>query len=223
MRKSEWPKIIKEKPSRLVLDLTGKRFGRWFVEGFSYNIRYSKRGSAIYWKCRCDCGETKDVLSNSLTLGKSISCGCYALEIKGSYRRTHGMTNSSEYRTYAEAKARCTRESIWSYKYYGGRGIKFKFKSFEEFFAHLGERPRGYLLDRVDPNGHYEIGNVRWVDRKTQANNTRRSVKFVIDGKTMTLGSDRKNYATIMRRKKSGWCDSCSLNNKRYQICSHRK
>lgn len=35
----------------------------------------------------------------------------------------------------------------------------------------IGVRPNGYTLDRIDTNGHYEIGNVRWATRKEQATN----------------------------------------------------
>jgi hypothetical protein len=45
---------------------------------------------------------------------------------------------------------------------YGGRGIKFLFDSFEQFFAELGPRPKGKTLDRIENDGNYEPGNVQW-------------------------------------------------------------
>jgi hypothetical protein len=38
----------------------------------------------------------------------------------------------------------------------------------------MGERPEGMTLDRIDPEGNYEPGNVRWADAKTQAANKRK-------------------------------------------------
>src|ERR1700733_12505421 len=35
----------------------------------------NNRGEAV-WKCRCDCGGTKDVKSRNLSIGKVKSCGC---------------------------------------------------------------------------------------------------------------------------------------------------
>lgn len=68
-----------------------------------------------------------------------------------------------ERKVYMDAKSRCCNPKLRCYPNYGGRGIEFRFKSYKEFIAHIGPRPKGYVLDRIDNNGHYEIGNVRWV------------------------------------------------------------
>ena len=80
-----------------------------------------------------------------------------------------------EYRSYNSAKNRCTNPNNAAYKNYGGRGIEFRFRSFDEFLRCLGRRPTlEYTLDRYpDNNGHYEVGNVRWCTRKEQAQNRR--------------------------------------------------
>jgi hypothetical protein len=87
--------------------------------------------------------------------------------------RTHGMTGTSEYRTFKSAKARCTNPNSSSWKNYGARGIEFRFTSFETFFAELGPRPKGLTLDRINNDGHYEPGNVRWATRSEQMYNQR--------------------------------------------------
>lgn len=61
----------KEKAS----DLTGEKFGRWYVEGISY-----KRKGEYFWKCKCECGTIKNIRTSSLTSGNSKSCGCMARE-----------------------------------------------------------------------------------------------------------------------------------------------
>ena len=61
------------------IDLTGKRFDRWYV--ISYNPEKSKEMGRPYWDCICDCGTEKCVDGNSLRDGKSKSCGCLQKEI----------------------------------------------------------------------------------------------------------------------------------------------
>lgn len=72
---------------------------------------------------------------------------------------------------YNWAKTRCSNPNVAQYKDYGGRGIKFLFNSFEEFLEELGPRPNGYSLDRINNDGNYEKGNIRWATREQQNNN----------------------------------------------------
>lgn len=57
-------------------DLTGMRFGRLVVKKY---VRTDKNGKAI-WLCRCDCGNEKEILGESLVNGNTKSCGCISSE-----------------------------------------------------------------------------------------------------------------------------------------------
>jgi regulator of sirC expression with transglutaminase-like and TPR domain len=47
--------------------------------------------------------------------------------------------------------------------------------SFEAFLAYIGPRPSPqHSVDRINVNGHYEPGNVRWATHSEQAKNRRR-------------------------------------------------
>lgn len=84
-------------------------------------------------------------------------------------------TQTVEYKTYHSAKHRCNCKTSNIYKYYGGRGIKFNFKDYNEFLSELGRRPSDkHSLDRIDNNGHYEVGNVRWTLHSEQMKNRRK-------------------------------------------------
>ena len=74
---------------------------------------------------------------------------------------------------FQDAQYRCTSEKSKNWPNYGGRGIKFLFKDYGEFYACVGKRPDGRSLDRIDVNGHYEPGNVRWATAQEQWANRR--------------------------------------------------
>jgi hypothetical protein len=79
-----------------------------------------------------------------------------------------------EYTAYVRAKGRCTNPEHLDYPNYGGRGIKFFFKSFEEFFKEVGKRPTNkHSLDRKNNNGHYKKRNLRWATKRQQMVNRR--------------------------------------------------
>jgi hypothetical protein len=92
--------------------------------------------------------------------------------------RTHGMTESPEYLAWDNMRARCTRPSYIGWENYGGRGITVCgewLDSFEAFYDHIGPRPGpGYSVDRIDNDGNYEPGNVRWATHSQQRINSRR-------------------------------------------------
>lgn len=84
------------------------------------------------------------------------------------------MADSPEYEVYTAAKQRCTNPKNANWKHYGGRGIKFLFKSFEDFYEAMGPRPSSSLtLERRNNDGNYELGNVYWATWHEQAINKR--------------------------------------------------
>ena len=55
-----------------LMDLTGRRFGRWVVIERAENNKYGD----IYYLCLCDCGTARNVRKSNLLNGRSESCGC---------------------------------------------------------------------------------------------------------------------------------------------------
>ena len=70
-------RIKHEKPVNSRVDITGMKFGRLTV--IEKTNRKNKSGE-YYYKCACDCGNTKEAMGSVLKQGKLQSCGCINLE-----------------------------------------------------------------------------------------------------------------------------------------------
>lgn len=58
---------------------------------------------------------------------------------------------------------------------------------FENFYADMGDPPKGHNLERRDNNQGYKPGNCYWATPAQQARNTRRNVNIEWKGRTQCL------------------------------------
>lgn len=173
-------------------------------------------------ECRCDCGAVKFVRLKQLQDGVVKSCGCLLKE-KAAQRcidreTTHGMSKVPEYNVWNAMRERCTNPKLRSFKDYGARGITVceRWSSFENFYADMGPRPvPGMSLERMNNDGNYEPGNVRWATATEQARNRRSSVLVTFNGRTATIAewADRTGLSQlrISERLRAGWSPERAL------------
>ena len=208
-------------------DLSGMKFGRLTViqKGECYICKNGIKRTR--WLCRCECGNTVNVLAYNLKSGNSKSCGCLNDESRISRSTKHGMRHTRLYSIWTNIKSRCYLESSQNYERYGGRGISMcdewrnSFESFMEWSVNNGYDEslagRGECtIDRIDVNKNYSPDNCRWVDATTQANNRRNTIFVTAFGSTKSLAEWSRvtgiKYHTLFARiYKLGWSPEAAL------------
>lgn len=106
---------------------------------------------------------------------------------------------------------RCQNPNVPAYKNYGGRGIAVcqRWLRFENFLADMGERPAGMTIERIDNDGNYEPGNVRWATYKEQTRNNRSTQLVTLHGETKCItdwaAETGIKMPTLWARLRLGW------------------
>ncbi len=201
-----------------MVGLTGQKFGRLEVK---VSVGRDK-GRDSLWVCFCDCGGTTTVKGNNLKNGNTQSCGCLQREQMSKAKTTHGhcknRLHTKEYNNWQAKMQRCYNPKHKYYKDYGGRGIKVceQWHTFENFYADVGDIPKGMTLDRIDNDGDYEPENWRFATQGEQMNNTRRNVHITYNGETKTVtqwAKDLNMSAATLRYRliAPGWTTELAL------------
>lgn len=161
---------------RKLVVVPGDRFGRGVV------FQETRVGKFRAAQLRCDCGTVYISRLVALFARKepTRSCGCLVRDIK----RTHGLSHTHPlYSTWGGMMTRCYNPKYKQFKDWGGRGIAVCERWHDpRFFVEdidrlIGPKPPGTTLDRLDVNGNYEPGNVRWATYREQAHNKRVPVR----------------------------------------------
>ena len=144
-------------------------YGLWIVVSLS---------SKDMWLCRCS-GCNVEKLVNGRNLRAGASGGCRSCTKKGNkdgavpksdLRRQYAYIDRGvfykEKRAVKHAMNRCNNSKHPKYNDYGGRGICVKFLDRSSFIGHLltldGHDNPSLVLDRINNDGHYEEGNLRF-------------------------------------------------------------
>jgi len=211
--------VVQEMPTRgSFLNLVGMPFGRLTVARYA-----GKLGTHQMWDCVCECGGQVVTSTNALNRGNTKSCGCLRKQItatQGRLNSTHGQAThgaqSITYRLWRGLKNRAVN-GLNHDKRYSRNGIGMypewvdDFVAFDTWItANLGIRPEGYQLDRINNDGWYEPGNLRWATRSEQARNRRNTWKTSFMGEVTPVVCLCEifglAYDTVLKRVKTqGW------------------
>lgn len=114
------------------------------------------------------------------------------------------------YRIWLNLRHRCNSTRP-RYKNYNGRGIDYdkRWDDFMVFAEEMSDYEDGKEIDRIDNNRGYFRDNVRWVDRKTNLRNTRRTHFLTFNGETRCVREWSEvtgiNELTLHHRLRFGW------------------
>jgi hypothetical protein len=140
---------------------------------------------------------------------------CYrcaaARQAAGEILRSRHSTQAPERKVWGAMIQRCYDRDAASFQWYGAKGVRVCARwlaSFEVFLSDVGLRPSpAHSIDRIDPAGHYEPGNVRWATAQEQADN--RSTSILVDGGRKSVATLAREAGlrpqTVLRRLKRGW------------------
>lgn len=168
------------------------QYGRLKVIGLKQIFDNVTSRNKLYAKVKCSCGVVKFVLLPSLKSGNTLSCGCMHKEILRFVTRRYNGPWSALNGIWHGMLRRCEDPNQRSYVYYGARGIKVceRWKDIKNFYADMGPRPPGMQLDRLDSDGDYRPGNVRWATTLQQGRNRRNcKTRLVQPGRLLIIGS----------------------------------
>lgn len=147
-------------------------------------------------------GEGVCTTSPALTTTKVL----FAMAI-GSYTPGSSRRHPREFISWRSMLSRCYDPKQRGFHIWGGRGIAVceRWMRFDCFLADMGARPEGCSLDRIDNDGNYEPGNVRWATRKVQNANQRRCL--FVNGMTPEEIAERYGLTkqTVYNRIRFGW------------------
>ena len=151
------------------IDLTGRRFGRLSI----LSCTEKRDGSAVVWRCKCDCGNIVDVSARNLLHRGTVSCGCNRREksvsnIAGDIAAKLGQVEHTNVSRLKSDKPQANNKSgyrgvSWHpFPHGGGRWVAviyFKGKRYRlGFFDASQDASKAYLTAKEHIHGDF----IRW-------------------------------------------------------------
>ena len=117
-----------------------------------------------------------DVIARVLNQGKPLICKpCHnrlRFDGRDHPRKGTGVKNDPDLsRTQASYYSAKKRSKMGEKHHACYAKVEFRFDSLRQLIDCIGTRPENKTLDRINPLGHYEPGNVRWATIAEQASN----------------------------------------------------
>ncbi len=160
------------------LPLAGSVFGRWTATGSHEQDPWGWYRSEV----RCECGRVSRIPTTNLLRQISGECRSCAASRRWGHRRIVSdlRVRRSLISRHKNVLARCYNPRRRDYKDYGGRGIAVheSLHQRDDWLRYVctlsGHDDLSLTVDRIDVNGDYAPGNLRFVPMSVQNANKRR-------------------------------------------------
>ena len=193
-------------------EIMGKRYG--WVKIISPEKRWSRNWNHCLVRTVClGCGSIQWQYLDNLRRG--ISKGCQSCSQP---RQIPSWLD----RRLTAAKQRCENPNDPNYPRYGARGIRFEFPSVTEAGLYLiskfGIPSRELELDRIDNDGNYAPGNIRFVTRQENVGNRQITILSRYDPKYWPYAE-----TTVRRKLKEGLTREEIIRHAKTAVAERRK
>lgn len=174
-------------------NLIGKKFGRLTViEEVTSNIKYRRT-----WRCKCECGNTKDIIvtTGDLKNGHTQSCGCLQRErVSKSNKRYNryefkddyviGYTNKEEQFIFDKDDYDKVKNHCWMISDNGYVVSRYNGKTIRFHIVIMGKRD-GFVIDHINrKKNDNRKSNLRYATKSQNSINTKKKIKCEKCGKS---------------------------------------
>lgn len=202
-------------------DLTGQRFGKLVVIGRGEDKVRKDGRTRPKWRCKCDCGNEKEVFGDNLVNGNTRSCGCLAndnKELNFIGKKFGRLTVISRVENYIDKNGK--PHSAWKCKCECGndvfiRGTYLKNGSVKSCGCLNKDKLREMLTIHGESKARlYKI----WVGIKERCFNENDSCYKNYGGRGITMCDEWKNNYMLFRNWSyaNGYCED--INKESYSI-----
>lgn len=168
-------RLVSGSPPKHQQPYIGLQYGQLTVAGIIYGVR----GGIKRVECRCSCGRTTYPHRDNLVAGKSTRCNVCAKAATAATNVQYGFVDEPHRsRLLNRICAIISRCETRPHPRYGGRGIRLHpewVKDRAAFLRYLITLPGwdnpDLEIDRINNDGHYEPGNLRFVTRSENMQN----------------------------------------------------